>query len=374
MKQALMVATVSQSLQFQSPAMLEVLQDRGYDLTFAAREDAWSDGLEAVGSFAPIEGSRRPSPQSVLRMREQLKGLLRQPWDLVQTQSPIASACVRTTRLHAPSIYVAHGFHFHRNGSPAHNAAFRAVEFALAGRTQAIAVVSGEDFAAARRMGLHRRALLWHLPGAGVDLTQFAESADPHRRRSVLFCGELNANKDPLTVIDAVAEMRHSGDGVTLTIVGDGPLAALVGAAARQHSWLEWFPSLPPEAVARLMAESGVVAAPSHREGLPRVIIEALACGTPVVARSNRGSRELLTRLAQDGRSALLQNSDPLVWSKALSNQLEAGPVGDSGRQAVDMYGLDNFSGSYARLLDAVESGAVDVTDQPSWSNSNDGH
>ena len=230
----------------------------------------------------------------MIRGRRQFKGLLRERnWDLVQVQSPVAAALSRTVgRIHQlPSIYVAHGFHFHTDGRPSTNVAFAAVESLLAWRTSAVAVVSAEDFRMALRLGMHRHSLLWRLPGAGVDLSRFRRGDSPPAQAPVaLFCGELNENKDPLLVLRVVHEVRRCGVDLRVVLVGDGPLRDKV-ANWGHLEWVTTHRSVRPDELASLMASASLLIAPSHREGLPRVLIEAIAAGLPVVARANRGSR-----------------------------------------------------------------------------------
>ena len=360
MKRALLVATVSQSLLFQAPATLDALSKRGFRPVFAAAPDRWTPALAERGDFRALPTSRSPGVREALAARAQMVHLLREPWDLVQLQSPIASAVARSCReLRGPSIYVVHGFHFHRDGGAVSNAVFRQIEWVLAGRTSAIAVVSREDFIAARKMGFHRRGVLWRLPGAGVDLARFRPGPAPDRRPTVLFCGELNENKDPITAARAVAEVRRGGADVGLKIVGDGPLAAELVRMTANADWIEWHPSLTPADLAREMRACHALIAPSYREGLPRVIIEAIATGIPVVARSNRGSRELLEPLVPAGKGWLVTSSRIGDWASAVEAALASGPLDGSERACVGMYSADNFERSYTALLDVTMSGAA---------------
>lgn len=376
MKRALLVSTVSQSLVFQAPAGLEVLKELGYQLVFAAGEDRWSSKLVEHGDFKRLDADRNLGPRQLLRARHQMRKLLREEWDLVQLQSPIASALARSiARIpEAPSIYVAHGFHFHKDGAAGSNFVFEQVERALAGRTRALAVVADEDFRAAMRIGLHRRTLLWRLPGAGVDLSKFSESPAGGRGRQLfaLFCGELNANKDPLTAVTTVEEVRRRGHDLHLTIVGDGAGAEAerVREIGAQKEWITLIPSISPVELAGVMRSAIALIAPSHREGLPRVIIEAIASGTPVVARSNRGSRELLAPLQGSNRAWLLSGDDTDRWASALIASIQAGPLSPRQRSHVAPYSETAFRQSYAALIEATQSGTRGAFDthQQGWS------
>lgn len=366
----LSIATVAQSLAYQSPAAWSVLLERGCEMTFAAAPDEHVEQLTDIGSFEPLRLRRNLDPRRLAGGALDLHRQLSRSWDLIQVQSPIVAAMTRVLPTSAPVVYVAHGFHFHSDGGRITNAAYGAVEQVLARRTRAIAVVSGEDFAAGVRRGMHRRTCLWRLPGAGVDLDRFAlrgrQAADgPH----VAFIGELNHNKDPLLVLDLVERLRSRGSGATATLVGDGPLREQVRQRVGQISGATWVPHTDrPEVV---LAESDVLVLPSRREGLPRVVIETLATGRPVVARSNRGTRELVTS-PELGR--LLEPSSSVdEWADAVLSVSDMQVDGSVRRESVVQYGVQSFSRSYGRLVDLVLSGQVsrgvfDLDDQEAHS------
>ena len=109
-----------------------------------------------------------------------------------------------------------------------------------------------------------------------------AVSRDPLR---LLFVGNLSARKGVPELLRALALAPLASMPLRLTLAGGGDLAGFralaqaLGLGDRVHfeGWAE------QSRVARLMAESDVLVLPSHDEGLPLVILEALACGVPVV-------------------------------------------------------------------------------------------
>lgn len=364
----LAIATVGQSLRFQAPDAWDLLARRGFDVTYAAAPDQWSPELALQGAFEPIRVGRDARLSSLVSGSRDVRRLAAQHWALIQVQSPIVAALARTSPRNCPLIYVAHGFHFHRDGGRIRNLLYGSVEWALAGRGDALAVVCREDFDAAVTLGLHRRTLLWHLPGAGVDLDRFpATPRRPARPLHLLFVGELNENKAPLLVADLVHHLGALGHDVVATIVGDGPLRDAVSARVKAlPKQLRWVPHT--SSPARFFQECDIVVAPSAREGLPRTVIEAISTGRPVVARSNRGTRELLTDPVH-GR--LLSATAPLEhWADAVLDV-----AGSSARQvesrhaSVQRFGKDAFALSYGQLIDRVltgdgRPGAVDLLDQ----------
>jgi glycosyltransferase involved in cell wall biosynthesis len=120
-----------------------------------------------------------------------------------------------------------------------------------------------------------------------------------HEGGYALFAGRLSPEKGIRTLL---AAWERLGPGIPLKIVGDGPLARQVAETANRNPRVEWLGSQPLERVYSLMGGAAVILVPSlWYEGFPRVIVEAYAKGTPVVA-SDLGA---LAELAHDGRTGL---------------------------------------------------------------------
>jgi glycosyltransferase involved in cell wall biosynthesis len=115
-----------------------------------------------------------------------------------------------------------------------------------------------------------------------------------------VFVGRLSEEKGIHTLLDAWARLGH---GARLRILGDGPLAPVVKEAAARDGRIEWLGSRPPEAVYAAIGDAVFLVLPSRcYEQFPRVVAEAFAKGTPVVA-SNLGA---MARLVDHGRTGLL--------------------------------------------------------------------
>jgi glycosyltransferase involved in cell wall biosynthesis len=357
MSRALAVATVSKSLVFQAPTAWDVLNDRGYSLEFAAARDDYSHILDKWGSFRSVQMSRKAMGQNVAAMR-QLRREFQGGYDFIQLQSPVAAAAARVAGglRGTPSLYVAHGLHITKDFPLWKNLMFGAVEHALASRTSAIAVVSTEDLDLARALGWHKQALVWRLPGAGVDIAAFRGAAEKGvdgvpTQRTVMFCGELNRNKDFLFAANIAKELRRAGVIDRFVVVGDGPMRRTAEELAN-FEWCEYRPfsdAMPDE-----FARAHLLLHTSYREGLPRVIIEAMASGVPVLARSNRGSRELVSADA----GVVLAPNEPLAsWIDAAKLLLNDAWDSDASVRASSRFSVEAFARSYLALLEAVESG-----------------
>jgi glycosyltransferase involved in cell wall biosynthesis len=357
----LLISTVAQSLRFQSPAMWQTLKERGAKLTFAAGIDGWEHDLAESGEFIELPMERSIRRSVTLPALRAIRDVLSQAWDYVQVQSPIAAAICRIvapSNRSYPLVYVAHGFHFDPSRFTSNTVLFGSIERILAARGDMVALVAAADYDYCSRSSISRRVATWHLPGPGIETAQFASerrvvsSAGDELR--VLFCGDLNENKDPLSVVDAVASASAAGRKTALTVVGTGPLRSRVLARIEtlttlgiSCSYIEHEYNMPA-----LMAQTDVLVAPSYREGVPRVVVEALAAGVPVIARDNRGTRELLS----DGIGLILPAA---AGRQEFGDCLQAFsrikfPPPSMLRNRADRYSVAVFRRSYGEMLDAL--------------------
>jgi glycosyltransferase involved in cell wall biosynthesis len=177
-------------------------------------------------------------------------------------------------------------------------------------------------------LGLHRALGTWsRLVGRYIALTEFArrkfvEGGLPADRIAVkpnflhpdpgpgrgdggfaLFVGRLSVEKG----IQPLLRAWEGIDDVPLRIVGDGPLAPLVREADAGAGHVRWLGRLPQEEVQRLLGEARCLVVPSRwYEGFPRVVVEAFARGTPVVASRLGG----LAEIVDEGRTGRLFRPD----------------------------------------------------------------
>lgn len=102
--------------------------------------------------------------------------------------------------------------------------------------------------------------------------------------RFLLFAGRLHPQKDPLMLIRAMDKLRN--DNVHLLIAGDGELASAMReeiATLGLSEKISMLGALSQHELADLHRISSAFVLSSAYEGLPLVVLEALACGTPIV-------------------------------------------------------------------------------------------
>jgi glycosyltransferase involved in cell wall biosynthesis len=137
-----------------------------------------------------------------------------------------------------------------------------------------------------------------------VDTSLFAPPPDRPDPGSLVFVGRLSREKNLEALIEAVAGL----DGVSLTIVGDGPLRGDLERWTRELGADVRFPGqVPHERLPELLAQASAFALPSFYEGHPKAAVEAMACGLPVVGTDVDGIRDLV----RDGETGVLSGTSP---------------------------------------------------------------
>ena len=155
----------------------------------------------------------------------------------------------------------------------------------------------------------------------------------------ILSVGRLIRDKGMDTVIDA-----SSGLGVPVTIAGEGPERAALEARAATHDpgvKFEGFASR--ERIATLYREAACVVLAARRgEGLPNVLLEAMAAARPVIATPCAGTRDLLV----DGVNGLLVPPDDATALRAAFVRLRTDPalatrLGVEARRTAERFGWE---------------------------------
>ena len=158
-------------------------------------------------------------------------------------------------------------------------------------------LVSRERLPAAKMRVVHNGIDLSHLPAFSLERQEARRAAgfDP-RRRLVAQVGRLALQKDYPTFLAAAARVAVQAPDVDFLIVGEGELRAELEATASRLG-LDGrvrFLGLRHD-VPALLGAVDVLALTSLYEGLPNVVIEAMAAGAVAVATDVGGCRELLT-------------------------------------------------------------------------------
>jgi glycosyltransferase involved in cell wall biosynthesis len=177
----------------------------------------------------------------------------------------------------------------------------------------------------------------WHDAGDAMRASLPGDAASP----VVGFLGSLNGSKGIDVLIGATSSLARRR-AVRLAVAGDGPLRPQVERAANGCAFpIASLGRVGASEVPAFLAAVDVLAVPSYDEGLPRVVLEAMAMQVPVVASSVGGIPEAI----EDGRSGLLvAPGDEEALAAALDRVLEDPALGARLGEAARSRVLDEFN------------------------------
>jgi glycosyltransferase involved in cell wall biosynthesis len=184
-----------------------------------------------------------------------------------------------------------------------------------------------------RQQGYRKPATI--LPALGVDTRVFTPGAPlPRERFTIAFIGRLVPEKGLDVLIDAVEQLVRSRGPrpAQLRIIGDGPdRSNIVRYAEKLGDIVQFAAALPPAQVAQQLRQIDVLVLPSRttpvwKEQFGRVLIEAMACGVPVVGADSGAIPEVIGDVGlifpEDDINALADGLRRLIDSPPLRAEL----------------------------------------------------
>jgi teichuronic acid biosynthesis glycosyltransferase TuaC len=195
----------------------------------------------------------------------------------------------------------------------------------------------------------------------GVDLVRFSPGDRTAVRRSlglnaftVLSVGRLVPGKGHAIVAQALQQIPDA----EFVIVGDGPERSAIEEVVNVGglgSRVRFTGSLPHTKLVEYYRAADVMVLASASEGMPNVVLEALACGTPVVATAVGGIPEILDRSV--GR--VVARRDPHQIAAAINELRASMPERLAVRSYAERFGWEDTIGSLAQLIEALADGVA---------------
>jgi teichuronic acid biosynthesis glycosyltransferase TuaC len=139
---------------------------------------------------------------------------------------------------------------------------------------------------------------------------------------AVVYVGRMDVKKGLRELVEAAASLRERREKLQVYLVGEGPDRPLIESVVEENnaaSCIHLRPGCSFDDAAIWMAAADVVTLPSYMEGCPNVVLEASACGRPVVATRVGGIPEIMSNVC--GR--LVPPRDPAALALALGSVLD---------------------------------------------------
>ena len=311
MKKVLYVTTVSRTINAFLIPHINMLLDNGYEVHCACSIDKPVDKeLQRRGvKIFEVPFSRNPLGIRNIKAFIKLEELQRiNDYDIVHVHTPIAAIYGRLLKLNFPSlriIYTAHGYHFLKGGSKLGWILYYPIEKIMAKFTDVTININKEDYEITKEKLKPKKCYL--LNGVGLDLDKYKKlsSKEIQEKRKefgikdkdfvVLMIAEINKNKNHIQLINAMDILKDKYPNIKVLCIGDGTLKeSLEKQIILRNLQNNIFMLGYRLDVNKLINISDIGILLSHREGLPRNIMEFMACGRKVIATDIRGCRDIV--------------------------------------------------------------------------------
>jgi len=179
------------------------------------------------------------------------------------------------------------------------------------------------------------------IPGSGIDADRFRPIPEPDGPVTVAFVGRMLNLKGVRTLMEAYRLVRASGADCALLLAGtpdpaspDSIAQAEIAAWGREPG-VTWLGQVAD--IATVWRRAHVAVLPSYREGLPKSLLEAAACGRPLIATDVPGCREIVIH---EKTGLLVPPGDPQALANAILRLARSSPqrvlFGVASRRLVD--------------------------------------
>lgn len=357
-KKALLVATVSGFVPQFEMNNVRILREMGYEIHYASNykmpsygdDNRRLDGTEIIRH--QVDFKRSPYNIKNIWAYRQLRMLMKkEEFALVHCHTPMGGVLGRIAAHRARTmtiIYTAHGFHFYQ-GAPLRNwLIYYPAELLLARYTHQLICINKEDY---KRAKTFQAGHVDYVPGVGIDLKRIQErSNDVRKKRSEI--GIPEEKKMLLSVGELIPRKNHEVVIRALALLKDHRLCYVICGHGERKKYLEKLTEKLRvrdqviflgyrEDVIELCSLADIFILPSLQEGLSVALMEAMACGLPVVCSDIRGNRDLIS----NENGILVEKNDPIAYGQAIRYMIEGKIAAkEMGRQSLKIIRRNEIS------------------------------
>lgn len=369
MKKVLYVTTVSRTINAFLIPHINMLLDNGYEVHCACSIDKPVDKeLQRRGvKIFEVPFSRNPLGIGNIKAFIKLEELQRiNDYDIVHVHTPIAAIYGRLLKLNFPSlriIYTAHGYHFLKGGSKLGWILYYPIEKIMAKFTDVTININKEDYEITKEKLKPKKCYL--LNGVGLDLDKYKKlsSKEIQEKRKefglkdkdfvVLMIAEINKNKNHIQLINAMDILKDKYPNIKVLCIGDGTLKeSLEKQIILRNLQNNIFMLGYRLDVNKLINISDIGMLLSRREGLPRNIMEFMACGRKVIATDIRGCRDLI---CDETIGTLVNVDDYESTAKAIEKYYILNDKSFEVSEEIKKYDIENVNIELLKIYDDIE-------------------
>lgn len=311
MKKILYVTTVSGTINAFLVPHIEMLLSEGYKVDIATSMDKPIDELLIKKNIQifNIPFARNPLHFGNLKaFKELIKIQKQEKYDAVHVHTPVAALFGRLLKLFYPklkTIYTAHGYHFLKGGPKIGWLVYYPIEKVMAKFTDVTITINQEDYDITVNKLKPKKAYLMN--GVGLDLSHYKilPQEDNLRKRQelglseddfvIIMIAELNENKNQIQLIKAIELLKDKYPNIKALLVGEGPKLSDLQQEVESRGLKKQIQFLGfRKDINELINVANIGVLLSYREGLPRNLMELMACGRNLIVTDIRGARDIV--------------------------------------------------------------------------------
>lgn len=372
-KRILVTSTDLMMIQFLVPHVIN-LSENGFEVEIACSvvgnriEEVRQKLNGYVNAIHLVRLVRSPvSPTNFKGYKDMKKVINSGNYDIIWTNEPVMGL---TTRLAARKarkngtkvFYMVHGFHFYKGAPKLNWLIYYPIERFAAHFCDKLITINNEDYKlaskkfhcdVARIHGIGVSAECYHTISRDEKIQRLSAEGMSGDEFIVLCTGELNENKDQKTLIAAAAKLKNKIPNLKVFLAGKGVLEEQLKAQVLELDLNDVVKFLGyRKDLFSLTPAVNMVVSCSHREGMPRKILEAMLCKKPVVATENRGHNELVDN---EITGYLIKPSDSDILAqkiyKIYSSKDDAVIMGNMGFKKVQSYTTSSVQNEFRNIF-----------------------
>ena len=312
------------------------LRRMGFDVDYISTENT---------IHIPVKGLYNPS----FSFSSFWKGLYRRIWgveyDVVHAHNVPSWFCLKASRgkvkiltqhgVYSQQISFLHGGFFGYIGG-------RLEKYALK-RVDAVTCISKSVYEYYRGIGVNA----FYIPNA-IDFNDLPDGGVRFYDKQVVFIGRVSLEKGVDTLLKS---LEYLSSDVHVLVIGSGTrdMESLIHSQASKHPNLHFLGYKPRSECLKILAGSDALVLPSRFEGMPTVLLEAMALKIPIVATKIPGVLDVVN----DSCAILIQPDDPKALAEAINNCLSGYPekyISTAYERVREEFNWDVVSGKYVKL------------------------
>ena len=337
-KKAMIIATIYSFVSHFEKNDIKILQELGYEVVVASNFEGYKGELEELNvEKLDIPFTRSPiSLKNIKAFFKLNKYLKENKVSLIHCHTPVGGVAGRIIgKLNKIPriIYTAHGFHFF-DGAPKINwIVYYPIEKTLSKFTDTLITINKEDYERAKTFYTKK---VEYIPGVGIDVEKIQNiKVNREQKRKelglsmddivLLSVGELSSRKNHIIPIRALAKIKNKK--IKYLIAGVGSLEEYLKEEIKKLGLEDRVKLLGyRNDIYELCKIADLFIFPSKQEGLPVALMEALACGLPILCSDIRGNRDLIINningvLIENQVEVYIKEIDKLINNKILEQK-----------------------------------------------------